>query len=277
MSEENKIRDAADAVRGVVEAVPVYEDALQPAAKQVGKALETVAKTVHIALAPVSVLVWGYEQISEFVSTRVAEKLAEVPAERIKTPSPHVAGPALEALRYTGHEEDLRELYAALLATSLDSATAKNAHPAFVDIIRNMTPDEAKLMRLFAGGENLPTIDVRAVVKGGESYTDVLVNFSTAGERAGCSHPPLFPQYVDNLCRLGLLAIPEGVFLTAPGAYEPLENSEHLEPLRKRIEEAGRTIEFARKLVRRTPFGRQFCSACIESETKTARGGDSDE
>jgi hypothetical protein len=31
MGEENKVRDAADAVKGIVEAVPVYQDALQPA------------------------------------------------------------------------------------------------------------------------------------------------------------------------------------------------------------------------------------------------------
>ncbi len=33
MSEENKIKDTADAVKGVLEAVPIYQDALQPAAQ----------------------------------------------------------------------------------------------------------------------------------------------------------------------------------------------------------------------------------------------------
>lgn len=44
VAEESKIRDAADAAKGILEATPVYQDALQPAAKQVGKALETVGK-----------------------------------------------------------------------------------------------------------------------------------------------------------------------------------------------------------------------------------------
>ena len=51
--------------------VPVYQDVLQPAAQELGKALQTVAKTVHVALAPVSALVWGYDQIKDFVSTKV--------------------------------------------------------------------------------------------------------------------------------------------------------------------------------------------------------------
>jgi len=134
MSDDNKIRDVADAVKGVVEAVPIYQDVVQPAAKEIGQALQTVAKTVHIALAPFSALVWGYDKIKDFVTSRVTEKLRETPTERIQTPSPHVAGPALEALRYTGHEENLRELFANLLATALDSATSKEAHPSIWEI-----------------------------------------------------------------------------------------------------------------------------------------------
>lgn len=59
MADESKIRDAADAAKGLLEAAPIYEDALQPAAKQVGKALETVGKAVNVALAPIGALVWG--------------------------------------------------------------------------------------------------------------------------------------------------------------------------------------------------------------------------
>ena len=97
MSSENKIKDAADAVKGLLEAVPVYQDALQPAVREIGGDLQTIAKTIQIALTPIAILVWGYEQIKEFVSTRVAEKLKDVPPDRIRTPEPHVVCPVLEA------------------------------------------------------------------------------------------------------------------------------------------------------------------------------------
>jgi hypothetical protein len=54
-----KIKDVIDATTGLVKAIPIYEDAVQPAAKQVGKALETVTKAVNVALAPVGLLIWG--------------------------------------------------------------------------------------------------------------------------------------------------------------------------------------------------------------------------
>jgi hypothetical protein len=56
---ENKIAETVKAVQGLVEAVPIYQDALQPAAKEIGATLHTVARCVNIALFPVSSLVWG--------------------------------------------------------------------------------------------------------------------------------------------------------------------------------------------------------------------------
>lgn len=63
MADESTIRDTAETIKGIVQAVPIYQDVVQPAAKEVGTALQTVAKTLHILLAPVSGLVWGYEKI----------------------------------------------------------------------------------------------------------------------------------------------------------------------------------------------------------------------
>lgn len=268
MSEENKIRDVVDAVTGVAKAVPVYQDVVQPAAQEMGKALQTVAKTVHIALAPVSALVWGYDQIKEFVSTKVSERLKNVPPENIISPKPNVAGPALEALRYTGHEERLCDMYANLLAASMDKSTAQGAHPAFVDIIRQLTPDEAKLVSLFLKSMPLPLLNVRwefktptEQKKGG---MDMLVNFSQLGEAAGCEFNHLVPAYIDNLCRLGLADIPAMFVYMSPGVYDALENSSVVVAVKKQIEQSPdlkATIE--RKGLKITELGKQFATVCV--------------
>ncbi len=138
MGDDSKVKDAAEIVKGIVEHVPVYQDLVQPAVKEVGTALQTVAKTVHIALAPVSALVWGYDQIKDWVQKTVTEKLKDVPPEEIIPPRVAIAGPTIEALRFTADEPILRELYANLLATSMTSGRRDKAHPAFVDIIKQM-------------------------------------------------------------------------------------------------------------------------------------------
>ena len=221
----SNVRDAADAVKGIIEAVPVYQDVVQPAAQEVGKALQLVAKTVHIALAPVSILVWGYEQIKDFVSTKVAEKLSGISPEDIIPPKPHIAVPALEALRYTGSQEELSNLYANLLASSMDAKTVADAHPGFVEIIKQLTPDEAKLLKHFSTTGTLPLITLRE-----ESGTphgggfDIVKKLSYFGEEAGCENVDLVPTYLDNLSRLGLIKIPDNYWYTDPATYDSLFN-----------------------------------------------------
>lgn len=263
MPNRDEIRDTAEAVKGIVEAVPIYQDALQPAAKELGVALQTIAKSIHLVLAPVSALVWGYERIRDYVIASLAERFQNIPKERLITPSPTVAGPVLEALRYAGHEPTLRELYANLLATSMDVNTAREAHPAFVDIIRQLTPDEARLVGLFALRRPFPIITVRALRKEDEGGVDILRHFSLLGEEAACTHPELIPGYLDNLCRLGLAEIPAHTIYTAPGVYEPLENHFKVSEAVSEIQKEDMKPEIKREALFVTTLGRQFIDACV--------------
>ena len=270
MSEENKIRDVVDAVTGVAKAVPVYQDIVQPAAQEVGRALQTVAKTVHIALAPVSALVWGYDQVKEFVSTKVADRLKNVPPEDVVTPKPNVAGPVLESLRYTGHEPLLSDLYANLLAASMDKSTADGALPAFVEIIKQLTPDEAKLVSLFIHERTMPfpllnvRWDYKNPTREKSGGSDVIVNFSRLGVIAHCEFPNMTPMYIDNLCRLGLAEIPAMLQYTSVGVYDPLENAPEVQQKKTEIEQNPEfTCTFERKGLRITELGRQFARICV--------------
>lgn len=266
MSDENHIKDVAEAVKGIVEAVPVYQDLLQPAARQIGTALETVAKTINVALAPISALVWGYDQIKDFVSTMVAEKLKDVPPEKICTPDPTIAGPALESLKYTGHKEDLRELYANLLANAINIDTAKFAHPGFVDIIKNLTSDEARVLRFMADRSVYPIISTKACLKDKKGEKTLLVNVSMLGLDAGCENPTFAPKYIDNLIRLGLLVIPPLEHLVGPDIYDAISNHTQIQKQKEQIEQQTEVFsgfKIDKKYVKLTEFGQMFAQACI--------------
>ena len=157
---EGRVEGTIKAVAGLAKEVPIYPDAIQPVAKETGKALETVGKAVNVALLPIKGLVWGADKIEAFVKTKVTAKLKNTPEENIQSPDLTVAGPALESLRYTGHNESLSDLYANLLATSMDSRTAEIAHPSFVEIIRNMNSDEARVIKYLIENNNQPIIDI---------------------------------------------------------------------------------------------------------------------
>jgi len=275
MSDEEKKKESSvegtiKAVTGLVEKVPVYEDAVQPVAKEAGKALATVGKAVNAALLPLRGLVWGIEQIEEFVSTKVSEKLEKVPPENIQTPDPAVAGPALESLRFTGHKESLSELYANLLATSMDSETARTAHPGFVEIIRNLSSDEAKLLSYLINVGAQPIVDIRQEDKTGNSGITISECVTTLGYDASLEHRDLIPTYLNNLERLGLIEMPRGRFLTTEGVYDRILNDPSVKELEAKINASDKhKAEFNKYYIRLSQLGRLFGAACVESRDKT--------
>jgi hypothetical protein len=265
MSESGNVKSTIDAVTGLVKEIPVYQDLLQPSVREVGKGLHTVAKTVNIALSPLGALVWGYDQISKFVTIKVAEKLSHTPVENIIPPKLNVAGPALDALRYIGHDEALSDLYASLLATAMDKETAESSHPAFVEIIRQMTADEAKIMKLFLDRNAYPTITIRAEVKEGNAGFDhtILINF--LGDDAQCELPDMSPYYLDNLRRLGLLEVLPVYGLHDSDGYSRLEDGEETQKIILSIsEESEYKPRVIRGGVKISPLGSLFLDACIK-------------
>ncbi len=135
-TDKNKIDDTINSVTKLVNAVPIYEDALQPLAKEMGKAFSTIGKTVNVAIAPLKGIIWGYEKFESFIANNLTSKLKNTSHENIITPPSYIAVPAFEALRYAGNNDILRELYANLLASSMDKETSSSAHPSFVEILK---------------------------------------------------------------------------------------------------------------------------------------------
>lgn len=260
----SEIGETAKAVAEIVKAVPVYRDAVQPAAQEVGKSLHLVARAVNAALAPIEGMVWGVEKIRDFVRERVSSKLDNVPADEVQPPKPHVAVPAIEALRYTGAESELSELYANLLATSMDRATAYRAHPGFVDMIKNMSPDEARIMKFLTTSESQPLINIKATQKEGGGFQIVNRHVSLIGVKANCEHAPLAATYLDNLVRLGLIEIPTMRRIKADEPYAEIEEHPQIKAILNDLKKVEtHTIEVEKIKFDLTDLGRQFIRSCV--------------
>jgi len=266
------VGETAKAVVELAKVMPIYPDAIQPAAKELGKSLHLVARAVNAALTPVEVLVWGVETIRDFVRERVTTKLDNVPPEDVQQPKPHIAVPAIEALRYTGSETELSELYANLLATSMDKATAYRAHPAFVDMIKNMSPDEARIMRYIAINGSQPLIDIRATDKEKGGFTVVHRHLSLIGLKSGCEHILLAANYLDNLVRLGLIEVPTMRRMKADEPYKEIEDYPEVAKILEDLRGIQtHTIEVAKQKLDLTDLGKQFVRSCVIEKSAQER------
>jgi hypothetical protein len=98
----------------------------------------------------------------------------------------------------------MRERYLNLLAASMDGDTAARVHPAFLTVLRQLTPDEVRIISTFQHDGPYPLLTVGARYRFGERLSTELRHFSLLGTQAGCEHPETAALYIDNLCRLGL-------------------------------------------------------------------------
>ena len=85
-------------------------------------------------------------------------------------------------------------------------------HPSFVDIIKQLTPDEAKYLKKLPPFREVlnPLIDVNfGIGDTPTGYHPAITNFTDEGIDV-LEHPENICAYIDNLLRLNLIEIPEG-------------------------------------------------------------------
>jgi hypothetical protein len=119
-----------------------YKDMLQPAAKQVGGVLESTTKVARLLFAPIEVLAPYSDRFQLFLK-KIAE---QVPEERRIEAHPQISGPVLEGLRYVSEDSIIADLFVNLLSRAIDQERVGEAHPAFANIISQLSLDEALII-----------------------------------------------------------------------------------------------------------------------------------
>ncbi|MCA1510255.1 DUF4393 domain-containing protein [Bradyrhizobium sp. NBAIM01] len=139
--------DLASAVATeLVKQVPIkeaYQDGVSPAMRETGSALADFVKTLRVALAPLQFTAALQDRYVAFLDRSVRK----IPEERRILPAPQIAGPILEAIKYEPDDTPIAEMYNELLSKAFDRGTARHAHPAFAPLIKQLSVDEAVILR----------------------------------------------------------------------------------------------------------------------------------
>lgn len=191
--------------------------------------------------------------------------LQTVLPQDIAPPSSRIAVPALQNASIT-EEPEIRQMYAALLANSMNKVVKNGVHPGFVEIIKQLCPDEAKILRYMATNPVIPIITLRMQDEKGEGY-DLLKRFSDIGERASCENPYEINKYFDNLIRLGILETPgELSSLANKSLYDVLKNHSYIAGFKIPLEYINPELyktKFQESFIKITDYGNAFCKICL--------------
>jgi len=192
-------------------------------------------------------------------------KIADIPDENLITPPASLAVPALQGLSYTFEEPDLKELYLNLLATASDSRQARLAHPAFADIVKQLSPAEAKVLPFVLV---VPTSVVRVVGEldtSGISHVLISHLFGRHDLMATgkLEEDQQEPMWVDNWRRLGLVSVRWGELQKGDLTYRYDWVQTHPEYVRLASLPSFTKVYFDKGQMESTEFGYVFSRAVI--------------
>ncbi len=239
-----------------------YDDVAHPTAEATGQLVSFIPRTIKVWLGRWEKWILNGEYAIKETEKLLEKKLENVSPEKIVEPEPYVAIPAIQQLSYSLDSEELREIYANLLASSMNIDTKVSVHPAYVDIIKQLCPDEAKLLKYLSNNPDQPLIDVRLRNTKERGYFVIIHNFTNIADSI-CENAEEIFSYLDNMERLKLIEILDDVYLTDSAVYKPLEEHPQIKTLMTSEVEESFKYEIKRHKFELTAFAKNFIKACM--------------
>lgn len=241
----------------------VYHDAASPAAQEIGKVL---AGAVRAALSPAALVILSIDEAFTLAQEHVQERFRRwhVPSERVVPPPAEIAEPVVRLLRFGDQDPGLRDMYLNLLARSMDSATQASSHPAFTDVLKQLSPLEARLLQaLPARQTSIPLLEVRKRLPEG-GFETIRKHISDLGDKlkVPCEVPN---SAIDNLERVRILAIHTDQHVIPTTLYDPLLQGTICARAEAAARRHGDFVEYHQYLGEITAFGAAFLAAVSEA------------
>lgn len=181
------------------------DEAASPLAQSVGNTLSELwglSIGSHVSLWAQKQHLKQQENFKKYIEL-VENKTQQVPEEFLKEPELHIVGPAIEASKYYIESELLREMFANLIASSIDSRKTNITHPSFVEVIKQLSPLDAQNLKTFGNRGNFPIANyVHTMgVRRASLFEDIFL------ENPNVTDLQQISISIKNLERLGILSI----------------------------------------------------------------------
>lgn len=188
------------------------------------------------------------------------KRIIEIPPHAIKEPSISILGPTLEASKFYFEEKPLRDMFVSLAAATMDQRKERGAHPSFPEIIKQMSPLDAKNLSLFT--HQFPVAEYYKKKKRSESRNTLLSNVFLGNKEV--QDLELQSRSLSSLSRLGLIQIEYEKTLMAEQFYEQFYTTDFFLQLAAELNCVGYLAGVTPGRALATPLGKAFMSVCLE-------------
>lgn len=261
MENQDFALDVTKVVVGAVVEASKDSPEMKQAGKNLGSALVTVTELLNTVLLPIAMANFGAKKFQNYIETRfpveLEDKLRILKSEQLTLPNMSVAGPALDALVYAHEDDELRKMYVGLIASSMDSESAKIVHPAFTEILKQISPEEITNLRMILLGDQSQSIcrlDIQ--IEDTQSYSTIANYVLDFGAEINIKlNSQEFEYQIENWIRLGLISVDFTRMASGEGVYDwTYEHPLVLEAQR----EFSQKLHMKQGLLQVTRWGRNF-------------------
>ena len=170
-----------------------------------------------------------YAHDLELYKQELSQKIASIPEENLIEPSIQTTAQALENSKYCIESEELRKLFVNLISKSMDNNYVQNVHPSFAEIIKQMSPTDAQILKTLHPDRIFPLVDyiledkqnLTSETQFSTVYISSLENVSLEAASSAIS----------SLERLGIIALNTNSYCFNKSVYIPYEKTSYYEAL----------------------------------------------
>lgn len=193
----------------------------------------------------------------------LTKKVEAIPEEKRVEPKESIIGPVLEAAKYRIDSDELRDMFAELIASSLNEDKQEWIHPAFIDILQNISPNDAKTLLQLKAWKDTHLVPVISIGEKVMSIPNNLNHYCFLVEEYGIDQANiiLFSLIRNGLIELNYVFNKDDIFQGF--SFEKMEAEfTHLRSQRQIGRNVGNPLEYKYGTINLTAFGYSFVSVC---------------
>lgn len=189
----------------------------------------------------------------------ILKEVSTIPPENVQEPSMKILGPAIEASRYYIDEDELRNMFAKIIASSLDNRMSSVVHSSFVEIIKQLDVLDAKILSYLKQNNHgiQSSIPTMKMIINRESGTTTVFPLIFLSEEFGDFQQNAVSLI--NLDRLGIITLKEDTFLIDEVQYDFIRQHETISYILTGHPE----MVLEKSCFSLTNFGQNFINACV--------------
>ncbi len=250
--------------------IKLVPEAIDNATKNI---IDEPTKNIGTTLADIWYLIFGgisqaadkrklkYSYALQEFENELKEKISKIPKNKCVEPDMQIIGTVLDASKYCIEKSEIRRMFVKLIESSLHSDYCQYVHPSYVEIIKQMSPMDAKIFNIIMPPVSKPIISIE-------------IRTPSSGLLPFCRNCSWITEYTPAQCatsfsslsRLGLINIDRDAQYMNKSLYNPVRQNPHFIKAQndclQNLKE-GEEIYFREQYIATNELSDSFYKACI--------------